>query len=168
MTNFDPGGFLVMLTVLPSVIAGLISIGGGHLLAWAGIGSYPRNVVTVLGILIGGWILAALVVSTGMLYILSVVLAMAGAYIVTQNVTEASYGWVIGVILLLVLFIVLSVAGIYQGVTQTGRPRGFLSRHLVPAFLVGLFLCGAVGGKLATVARAGWDRGVASLFSHST
>ncbi|MDZ7850197.1 MAG: hypothetical protein U5K70_05085 [Halodesulfurarchaeum sp.] len=148
MTNFDPGGFLILLTVIPTVIAGATSIGVAHLTARLGYGDYDRNVVLLLVLMVSVWILAALLVTTSMLVILSVVLAMAGAYAATRNVTSASYGWVLGVLLLSVAFALLSAVWVYQGVDQLGRPQGLLSRHVSLFYAVGLVGFGALGGTV--------------------
>lgn len=154
MTNFDPGGFLMLLTVIPAVVAGVISIGLAHLAARLGYGEYERNVMGILGVLIGGWVIAALVVSTGMLLILAVTLAMAGAYLVTRSITTASYGWVLGVVLMFVVFGLLSGLNIYQGVNQTGVPQDLISQHLEIFYYAGLLVFGAIAGKTVALLRA--------------
>lgn len=151
MTNFDPGGFLMLLTVIPSLVAGAVSISLAHLLDWVGYGEYESNVVGLLGILILGWIGTALFISTGMLRIITVVLAMIGAYAATRNIAAASYGWVLGVVLMFVVFIALSNLGIYRGVDAAGRPRGFISRHLGLFYAGGLLGFGALAGKGAAL-----------------
>lgn len=153
MTNFDPGGFVVLLTVLPSIVAGVVSIGGAHLASWLGYGGYERNVAALVAALLVGWVVAALVISTGMLLILAVTLSMVGAYAVTRSVRATSYGWVLGVVLLFVAFGVLSALGVYRGVDQAGVPQGFISRHLEAFYFGGLLVFGAIGG--ATVAAFG-------------
>jgi len=75
-------------------------------------------------VLVLWWIAAALVVSTGMLYILAVTLAMAGA------------------------FAGLSAAGVYHGVDGAGQPQDPVSRNLAAFYAGGLFAFGAVGGKV--------------------
>lgn len=158
MTNFDPGGVLVLLTVIPAVVAGVLSVGLAHLVSWIGYGEYETNVAVILGVLIAGWIAAALVVSTSMLLILSVVLSMIGAYAATRSIQSSSYGWVLGVVLLFVAFAVLSALGIYEGVDRTGVPQGFLAEHLRAAYFGGLLVFGAIAGKAVHVAR-GWLHG---------
>ena len=147
MTNFDPGGFLVLLTVIPAVVAGVISIGGAHLASRLGYGTYETNVAILVGLMIVGWIGAALVVSTSMLQILAVTLSMVGAFAATRSITASSYGWVLGVVLLFVAFLGLSAVGVYKGVDQTGVPQGPIARHLFSFYSGGLFVFGAVGGK---------------------
>lgn len=146
MTNFDPGGFLMLLTVVPSVVAGVVSIGGAHVVARIGYGDYERNVAVLVGILLVGWVGTALVISTSMLLILAVTLAMAGAFVVTRSVRATSYGWVLGVLLLFVVFAGLSALGVYKGVDQTGTPQGLVARHLAVSYAGGLFVCGALAG----------------------
>lgn len=146
MTNFDPGGFLVLLTVIPAVVAGVVSIGAARLASRLGYGAYETNVAAILGLLILGWIGASLVVTTSMLRILAVTLSMVGAYAATRSIMASSYGWVLGVVLLFAAFVGLSALGVYQGVDQAGRPQGFISRHLFALYYVGLFAFGAVGG----------------------
>lgn len=148
MTNFDPGGFLVLLTVIPAVVAGVVSVGGAHVAARLGVGDYERNVVGILALMLVAWVVAALAISEAMLHILAVVLAMVGAYAVTRDVRSASYGWVLGVVLLYVAFAVLSWAGIYAGVDRTGTPQGLIARHLFAFYYAGLFASGAFGGGL--------------------
>lgn len=148
MTNFDPGGFLLLLTVIPAVVAGAISIGVAELGSRLGYGSYDVLVAAVLGVLLLGWIGAALVVSTAMLQILAVTLSMVGAYAVTRSIRATSYGWVLGVVGLYVAFGVLTATGIYQGVDQQGVPQGVISRNLYAFYILGLFVSGALGGKL--------------------
>ena len=147
MTNFDPGGFLVLLTVIPAVVAGTVSVGLAQVSAGLGYGDYESNVAAVLGVLLLGWIAASFVVSTGMLYILAVALAMAGAFAATRSVSATSYGWVLGVVLLFVAFAGLSAAGVYQGVDGAGQPRDPVSRNLAAFYAGGLFAFGVVGGK---------------------
>lgn len=153
MTNFDPGGFLLLLTVIPAVVAGVVSITLAHVAARVGHGEYDTNVVVVLAVLIVAWIVAAIVVSTGMLQMLAVVLAMIGAFAVTRSVTVSSYGWVVGVVLLFATFIVLSAGGVYRGVDQTGRPQGLIARHLYLFYYSGLLIFGAIGGKVVALTR---------------
>lgn len=147
MTNFDPGGLLMLLTVIPAVVAGAVSISGAHLLTRLGYGEYETTVAVILGILIVVWIGASLLITTSMLTILAVTLAMAGAFIVTRNITAASYGWVLGVVLLFAAFTAVSILGIYKGVDQTGRPQGLIAQHFYIFYAVGLFAFGAVCGK---------------------
>jgi hypothetical protein len=104
VTNFDPAGFLVLLTVIPSVAAGIVSIGGAHLAARLGVETYERSVLAIVGALIAVWVVAAVVVSTAVLQVLAVTLAMVGAYAATRNVSLSSYVWVVGVVLLFVAF----------------------------------------------------------------
>jgi hypothetical protein len=151
MTNFDPGGFLVLLTVIPSVVAGVVSVAVADLAARFGYGAYERNVVIILGFLAAGWIAASLVVSTSMLHILAVALAVLGAYAVTRDVRQTSYGWVLGVILLYLAFAVLAWTGVYGGVDATGRPQGVIARNLFVSYYVGLFVCGALGGVVVRI-----------------
>ncbi len=158
MTNFDPGGFLMLLTVIPAIAAGAVSIGMAHLTARLGLGDYETNVAVVLATLLLGWIAAAFVVSTGMLQILAVTLAMAGAYGTTRSVAASSYGWVLGVVLLFVTYAGVAAMGIYKGVDQTGRPQGLLSRHLRVFYYAGLLGFGAVGGKAVQAVRRRWGR----------
>lgn len=147
MTNFDPGGFLLLLTVIPSVVAGAVSITLAGLAARFGYGEYESNVVVILGALIAAWIGAAFAISTSMLLILAVMLAMIGAYAATRSVTAASIGWVVGVLLLFVAFAVASSLGVYRGVDPTGTPQGLVSQYLPAFYAAGLFVCGAIGGK---------------------
>lgn len=156
MTNFDPGGFLVLLTVIPAVVAGAVSVGLAHLVDRLGYAEYERAVAAVLGVLVLGWIAAAFVVSTAMLYILTVSLAMAGAFAATRSVSAASYGWVLGVVLLFVAFVGLSAAGVYQGVDQAGQPQDIVSRNLAAFYAGGLFAFGAVGGKAVQLVQRRW------------
>lgn len=153
MTNVDPGGLLLLLTVIPAVVAGVVSVGVAALAARLGYGTYETTVVTVLGVLILAWIAASLVVSTGLLQILAVTLSMAGAYLATRDVSAASVGWVLGVVLLFAAFAALSATGVYQGVDQSGRPQGLLARHLAAFYAVGLLLGGVVGGAVVRVSR---------------
>ena len=148
MTNFDPGGLLVLLTVIPSLVAGAVSIAGGHVAARLGYGRYEANVAALLGLLLLAWIAAALVVSTAMLTVLAVVLAMAGAYLASRDVAAASYGWVLGVVLLYVAFAALAAVGLYHGVDSRGRPVGVIARNVYAFYAGGLFACGAVGGAV--------------------
>jgi predicted outer membrane lipoprotein len=147
VTNFDPGGFLVLLTVIPAVVAGAVSVGLAQVSARFGYGDYETNVAAVLGVLVLGWIAAALVVSTSMLYILAVTLAMAGAFAATRSVSAASYGWVLGVVLLFAAFAVLAALGVYEGVDRAGQPQDPVSRNLAAFYVGGLFALGAAGGK---------------------
>lgn len=158
MTNFDPGGFLVLLTTIPAVIAGVVSIGLAHLVARLGYGDYETNVAAILGALVVAWVGAALVVTTGMLYVLLVVLSMVGAYAATRSVSAASYGWVLGVAGLFVAFTVLAAVGVYQGVDQRGVPQDIISRNLAVSYTVGLLAFGALGGKGVQVVREWWRR----------
>ncbi len=151
VTNYDPGWFLMLLTVIPAILAGVISIGVAQLTSRLGYGEYDTTVVLVLGILLIGWIGASLLISTGLLQILAVTLAMAGAFAVTRNVTASSYGWILGVLVLFAAFIGLDALGIYGGVDQTGIPQGRLARHLRVSYSVGLFVFGAIGGKIVQV-----------------
>jgi hypothetical protein len=148
MTNFDPGGFLVLLTVIPAVVAGVTAITLAHLAARVGYGDYERNVVLVLAVLAAAWMVASLVVSASMLLILAVGLAVLGAYAVTRDVRQTSYGWVLGVVFLYVAFGVLAWTGVYAGVDATGRPQGVIASNLFVSYSLGLFLCGAVGGAV--------------------
>lgn len=154
MTNFDPAGFLLLLTVIPSVVAGAVSISLAHLSARLGYGEYETNVAVVLGVLVVAWIAASLAVSTAMLQILAVTLAMVGAYAVTRSVTSASYGWVVGVVALFAAFAALSALGVYQGVDQSGRPQGVIARNLPAFYFGGLLVFGAVGGAAVHGVRA--------------
>lgn len=147
MTNFDPGGLLLLLTVIPTVVAGTVSIGVAKFVAWLGYGDYETDVVVSLGAMIVAWIAASLVVSTEMLQILAVTLSMVGAYAVTRSITASSYGWVLGVVLLFIAFVGLDALGLYQGVDRTGRPQGLISQHFYWFYAVGLFGFGALGGK---------------------
>lgn len=158
MTNFDPGGFLILLTTIPAVIAGVVSVGLAHLTARLGYGDYETNVAALLGVLVVGWVGAALVVSTAMLYVLLVVLSMVGAYAATRSVSAASYGWVLGVVGVFVAFTVLAALGIYQGVDRSGVPQDFISRNLAVSYTVGLLAFGAAGGKAVQVGRRLWRR----------
>jgi len=158
VTNFDPGGFLLLLTVIPSVVAGVVSVGLAHLATGLGYGDYETTVVATLGVLVLGWIAAALVVSTSMLYILAVTLSMAGAYAATRSVSAASYGWVLGVVGLFVAFAVLAAVGVYEGVDQRGVPQDVISRNLAVSYTVGLLVFGALGGKAVQVGRRLWRR----------
>lgn len=153
MTNFDPGGLLMLLTVIPAVVAGVASVGLAHLGARLGVGEYETNVAVVLAVLLFAWIAASLVVSTDMLRILAVTLSMLGAYLVTRNVADASYGWVLGVLLLFVAFLSLDALGIYGGVDRSGRPQGLLARHLFAVYYLGLFLAGVIAGKAVDLSR---------------
>jgi len=146
VTNFDPGGFIMLLTVLPATIAGVLSIGLARLASRFGYGGYERNVAAIVAVLLVGWVGAALVISTGMLLILAVTLSMVGAFAVTRSVRTTSYGWVLGVVLMFVAFGVLSALGIYRGVDQAGVPQGFISRHLEAFYFGGLLVFGAIGG----------------------
>jgi len=157
MTNFDPGGLLLLLTVIPAVVAGAVSITLAHAAAWLGYGEYDTNVAVVLAILLAAWIVTAVFVSTSMLRILAVVLAMVGAFAVTRSVTVSSYGWVLGVVLLFAAFVVLSVADVYRGVDRTGRPLGIVARNLSLFYYGGLLVAGAVGGKVAEAIRCRWQ-----------
>ncbi len=148
MTNFDPGGFLLLLTVIPALVAGVVSVGLAEIGARLGYGSYDRLVSGVLGLLLLGWIGAALVVSTSMLQILAVTLAMVGAYAVTRSIRATSYAWVVGVIGLFLAFWVLSAVGVYRGVDGNGVPQGVIARNLMAFYTMGLFVSGAVGGML--------------------
>lgn len=151
MTNFDPGGLLLFLTVIPAVIAGVVSISGAHLLTRLGYGEYETTVTVILGILIAVWICASLLITPSMLTILAATLAMAGAFIVTRDITAASYGWILGVLLLFVVFTAASSLGIYTGVSHTGRPQGLISKHFYLFYAAGLFTCGAVCGKVVQI-----------------
>lgn len=148
MTNFDPGGLLLLLTVIPAIVAGSVSIGMAKLVAWLGYGAYETNVLACLVAMIVGWIAASLVISTAMLQILAVTLAMVGAYAVSRSITATSYGWVLGVVFLFGAFIGLSALGIYEGVDRTGRPQGIIAQHFYWFYGVGLFVFGALGGKV--------------------
>lgn len=156
MTNFDPGGFLLLLTVIPAVVAGAVSITLAHIAVRLGYGEYETNVAVLLAVLIAAWIVAALVISTSLLQILAVVLAMGGAFAVTRSISVSSYGWVLGVLLLFAAFTVLSVAGVYRGVDQTGRPQGIIAEHLVLFYYSGLLVFGAIGGKVVGLIRWHW------------
>lgn len=153
MTNFDPGGLLLLLTVVPAVVAGAVSVGVATLASRLGYGAYERNVAAVLGVLLAGWVVASLLVSTAMLRILAVTLAMAGAFVATRDVAASSFGWVLGVVLLFAAFAALSALGLYAGVDRTGTPRGPLSRHFLAVYHVGLFAAGAVGGLAVQAVR---------------
>lgn len=150
-TNFDPGGLLMLLTV----VAGAVSVGVATLASRLGYGAYERNVAAVLGVLLAGWVVASLLVSTAMLRILAVTLAMAGAFVTTRDVAASSYGWVLGVVL---LFAALSALDIYAWVDRTGTPRGLLSRHFPVFYHVGLFVAGAVGGLAVEAVRRRRER----------
>lgn len=156
MTNFDPGGFLMLFTVIPTVVAGVISIGTALLVSRLDIADYDTAVVVVLTLLVVGWTGGAIVIGTGMLQILAVVLAMLGAFLVTQNVRAASVGWVLGVVLFFAAFVTISVIGIYQGVDQTGTPQDVISRNLRLFYHVGLLVFGAIGGKLTAIGFDQW------------
>jgi hypothetical protein len=94
VTNFDPGGLLLLLTVIPSAVAGVVSVGVAHLAARLGYGEYDSNVAIVLGVLAAAWVVASLLVSTEMVQILAVGLAMVGAFAVTRSVTWLpTAGW---------------------------------------------------------------------------
>jgi hypothetical protein len=93
-----------------------------------------------------------------MLYVLVVTLAMVGAYAATRSVRAASYGWMLGVVLLFFVFTALAALGVYKGVDQSGIPQDFISRNLAVSFVVGLFVCGAVGGKAVQVGQRLWAR----------
>lgn len=153
MTNFDPGGLLMLLTVIPAVVAGVVSIAVAHLAAWLGYGTYETNVAVVVAAMLVAWVGAALVVETGMLRILAVALSMAGAFAATRDVTATSYGWVLGVVLLFGAFLALSALGVYRGVDATGRPQGLLARNLEAFYYIGLLAFGAVGGKAVDASR---------------
>lgn len=157
MTNFDPGGFITLFTVLPSVVAGVVSIGVAHLASRLGYGDYERNVAAIVAVLLVGWAGTALLVSTSLLLILAVTLSMVGAFAVTRSVRATSYGWVLGVVLLFVAFAVLSALGVYRGVDQTGVPQGPFSRHVEGFYFGGLLVFGAIGG--AVVRCSSSDRG---------
>jgi hypothetical protein len=146
VTNFDPAGFLVLLTVISSVAAGSVSMGGAHLAARLGVETYERSVLAIVGALIAVWVVAAVVVSTAMLQILAVTLAMVGAYAATRNVTASSYGWVLGVVLLFVAFTIASVTGVYQGVDPNGVPEGLVACNLQAFYYGGVFVFDAIGG----------------------
>jgi predicted outer membrane lipoprotein len=156
MTSFDPGGLLLLLTVIPAVVAGVVSITLAHVAARLGYGTYDTNVVGILAVLLTAWTVAAFLVSTSMLQILAVVLAMIGAFAVTRSITASSYGWVLGVVLLFAAFSVLSAVGVYQGVDQTGRPQGLIARHLSLFYYGGLLIFGAIGGKLVEAVQRRW------------
>lgn len=156
MTNVDPGGLLVVLTVVPAVVAGIVSIAGAKLAARLGYGTYETNVAVSVGAMIVAWIAASLLISTSMLQILAVVLSMVGAYAVTRSITASSYGWVLGVGLLFVAFVGLDAIGVYRGVDQTGRPQGILARHLLWFYAAGLFGFGAVGGRAVQAVGRRW------------
>ncbi len=53
MTNFDPGRLLVLFTVIPSVVVGVVAILLAHFASYFGYGEYDRNFVVFLG-LVGG------------------------------------------------------------------------------------------------------------------
>lgn len=158
MTNFDPGGFLLLLTVLPTVVAGVVSITLAYVTAWLGYGEYETAVVALVVVLIGAWIVTAVLVSTSLLQILAVVFAMIGAFAVTRDITTSSYGWVLGVILLFAAFSVLSAVGVYRGVDQAGRPQGVIARHLSLFYYIGLLIFGAIGGKVVAMLRYWYQR----------
>lgn len=154
MTNIDPGGILVLLTVILAVPAGIVSIALAHLVAWLGYGDYEGNVWAILAAMAVVLVVGSLVfVETSMLYILSVVLAMVGAYAVTRDRTATSYGWVLGVLFLYLGFALLSATGLYAGVDRTGTPQGVISRNLFVFYYGGLFVCGALGGAMVAVVR---------------
>lgn len=157
VTNFDPGGFLMLLTVIPAVAAGFVSVGLALLTSRIGYGDYETNVVMIVGLMLVGWLVTALIITTSMLQILAVSLAMVGAFAVTRSVTAASIGWVLGVVLLFVVFIGLDVLSIYQGVDPTGRPTGLISRHLYAFYYGGLLVCGGVGGKAVQSVLERWE-----------
>jgi hypothetical protein len=157
MTNFDPGGILLLVTVIPAIVAGAVSIGVAHLTTQLGYGTYETNVVAILGVLIVGWVIASVLVTTSMLRILAVVLAMLGAFAVTRSITATSYGWVLGVVLLFVVFTALSVFGVYRGVDQTGRPQGPIAENLYVFYYGGLLVFGAVSGKAVQVMQRRWE-----------
>lgn len=90
MTNFDPGWFLMLLSVIPAVIAGVVSIGVAHLASRLGYGEYETTVTVILGVLIVGWTGGSLVLSTSMLHILAVALSMVGAFAVTRSITAST------------------------------------------------------------------------------
>lgn len=160
MTNFDPAGFLLLLTVIPAVVAGTVSITVGHVVSRLGVSDYERAVTATVGVLAAAWIVAAVLVSTGMLQILLVGLSMVGAYAVTRSVADTAYAWVLGVVLLFGAFVALSALGIYQGVDQRGRPQGIIAQNLSVFYAVGLFLGGVVaGGIVAGVRRLLAERG---------
>lgn len=150
----------MLLTVIPAVVAGVVSIGAAHLAARLGVGDYETNVAVVVGGLLLAWIAASLVVSTGLLVILAVTLSMVGAFLVTRSITETSYGWVLGIVLLFVAFLALDALGIYRGVDRTGRPQGLLTRHLRAFYYLGLLVAGAVAGKVVEVSRDALADGV--------
>lgn len=150
MTNFDPGGLIMLFTVIPAIIAGILSIGGAHLSSRLGFGDYDQTVVVIIGVLLIGWIGASLVISNSMLIILGVVLSMVGAYAVTRSIRATSYGWVLGVVLMFVAFGILSSIGIYKGVDQTGVPQDVISRQLEFFYFGGLLVFGAIGGGVVT------------------
>jgi hypothetical protein len=155
MTNFDPGGLVMLLTVLVTVPAGVVSIGGAHLAARLGVGNYETDVVAILAVLLLAWVVAGFVVSDGMFLLLAVTLAMAGAFAVTRSVRDASYGWVLGVVLLFLAWWAAAAAGVYQGVDDRGRPQGPIARNLEAFYLGGLLVGGVVGGKLVELGRHG-------------
>ena len=156
MTNFDPGCFLMLLAVIPAVVAGAVPIAVAQVAARLGYGKYETNVTAILAVMIVGWIGAALVISTGMLQILAVTLAMVGAYVATRSITAASYGWMFGVVLLFAVFIVLSVLGVYKGVDQTGVPQDLISQYLFAFYYGGLLVFGAVVGKAVQIVQHRW------------
>lgn len=157
MTNFDPGGFLVLLTVIPSVVGGALAIAGAHAAARLGYGDYEHIVLVLTGVLLAVWIGLALRYSTSMLLILSVVLAMVGAYVVTRNVAAASYGWVLGVVFLYLGFALLSRVGLYQGVDSRGAPQGLIAANLPEFYWGGLFVCGVLGGAVVAGVKRMWS-----------
>lgn len=158
MTNFDPGGILLLLTVIPAVLGGAISIALAHGLARFRVGAYESNVTVVVAVLILAWIVAAAFVSTSMLTVLAVTLSMVGAYAVTRDVTATSYGWALGVVLLFAVFVVLSNLGVYRGVDATGRPQGLIAQNFFAFYATGLLVCGAIAGKVVALVRA-WVHG---------
>lgn len=148
----------MLFTVIPAVVAGVISIGLANLAARRGYGEYDTAVIGILGVLLVAWVIAAFVVSTSLLTILAVTLAMAGAYLVTRSITAASYGWVLGVVLMFAVFVVLSVTNIYQGVNQTGIPQGFIAQNLQIFYFAGLLVFGAIAGKTVAILQQQRDR----------
>lgn len=90
MTNFDPVGFLMLLTVIPAVVAGAISVGVSQLTSRHGYGDYETTVAAVVGVLIIGWIGVSLLVTTSMMQILAVMLSMIGAFAATRSITASS------------------------------------------------------------------------------
>jgi len=148
VTNFDPGGVLVVATVLPSAIAGVLSIGGAHIAARLGVADYDTTVVTILAVLTVAWVVTAVLVSTSLLQILGVGLTVVGAYAVTRSVRATSYAWVLGVVLFFAAFVALSVLGVYQGVDQRGRPQDPLARNLAVVYYGGVLAFGVIGGAV--------------------